>query len=260
MVRVRDRAMHRVLDLQIEKPAVGGRMIARHQGQVVLVRGAIPGERVRARIERQGRDVAYAVVAEVLEAASDRRPVDGDPACGGHTYAHIRYERQLVLKREIVADAFRRIGRVSLPVPVPVAASGERGYRMRARLHLQGTRVGFLREGSHGLCDASRTGQLLPKTGVILGQVGTRLRAIRLSGRTAIRAIDLAENLAGDQCVLHLELDRLHPADHADLAGLAEVADLTGLTAAVVPTWTCGDQSSAARHPAGKARRVSGIC
>jgi len=40
------------VELTIEKPASGGRMIARHLGQVVLVRGAIPGERVLAWIER----------------------------------------------------------------------------------------------------------------------------------------------------------------------------------------------------------------
>src|SRR5918995_6433968 len=40
------------LVLSIEKPAVGGRMLARHDGQVVLVAGTIPGERVRAVVER----------------------------------------------------------------------------------------------------------------------------------------------------------------------------------------------------------------
>ena len=35
------------LEVEIEKPAAGGRMIARHEGQIVLVSGAIPGEKVR---------------------------------------------------------------------------------------------------------------------------------------------------------------------------------------------------------------------
>ena len=223
------------LDLQIEKPAVGGRMIAHHDGQVVLVRGAIPGERVRARVERHGRDLAYAFVTEVLEPHPDRRPVEGDPACGGHVYAHVGYERQLALKSEIVADAFARIGRVSPPAPVPVAVSAERGYRMRARLHVRGARIGFLREGSHGLCNASLTGQLLPQTGALLGELSAQLRAIRPAG---IRAIDLAENLAADQCVLHLELHHESSARHADLARLADTGRVTGLTAS---RW-CSDQ------------------
>ena len=46
------------VELAIEKPASGGRMIARHLGQVVLVRGAIPGERVTAWIERAEKRMA----------------------------------------------------------------------------------------------------------------------------------------------------------------------------------------------------------
>jgi len=40
------------VELVVEKPAAGGRMIARLDGQVVLVSGAVPGERVLARVER----------------------------------------------------------------------------------------------------------------------------------------------------------------------------------------------------------------
>ncbi len=43
------------IELTVEKPAAGGRMIARHDGQVVLVAGAVPGERVAARVERAER-------------------------------------------------------------------------------------------------------------------------------------------------------------------------------------------------------------
>ena len=54
------------ITLEIEKPAVGGRMLARHDGQVVLVWGAIPGERVRARVERSGKGVLFAESTEVI--------------------------------------------------------------------------------------------------------------------------------------------------------------------------------------------------
>ena len=54
------------LTLDVEKPTAGGRMLARHNGQVVLVWGAIPGERVRARVERSGKGVMFAETVEVL--------------------------------------------------------------------------------------------------------------------------------------------------------------------------------------------------
>ena len=62
-----------VIDLTIEKPAAGGRMVARHEGQVVLVHAAIPGERVRAVVERVSQGVAYATAMDVVEASPDRR-------------------------------------------------------------------------------------------------------------------------------------------------------------------------------------------
>ena len=50
----------RTVTLSVDKPAAGGRMIGRVDGQVVLVGGAIPGERVQARIDRVSKGVAFA--------------------------------------------------------------------------------------------------------------------------------------------------------------------------------------------------------
>src|SRR5262245_63617196 len=94
--------------LTIEKPAAGGRMIARLDGQVVLVSDAIPGEVVTARFERVAKGVAYAATDTVEVASPDRRQSLMDPLCGGCLFAHIAYARQLELKALIVADAFHR--------------------------------------------------------------------------------------------------------------------------------------------------------
>src|ERR1051325_915401 len=118
-----------IITVDVEKPAAGGRMIARHDGQVVLVGGAIPGERVRATIERVGKGVAYAQTLDVEAASSDRREQIGDPQCGGCLYRHIAYGRQLEIKSQVIADAFHRIGRMPLRDAVAVAASPEEGYR-----------------------------------------------------------------------------------------------------------------------------------
>src|SRR4029450_11937090 len=95
-----------LLTLDIEKAAAGGRMLARHEGRVVLVAGAIPGERVRARIEKGSGAVVFASTGAGMEPSGDRRAGLCDWACGGSLYAHITYERQLELKSELVADAF----------------------------------------------------------------------------------------------------------------------------------------------------------
>jgi tRNA/tmRNA/rRNA uracil-C5-methylase (TrmA/RlmC/RlmD family) len=150
--------------LTIEKPVAGGRMLARHEGQIVFVAGAIPGERVRARIDRVSKQLAFANTIEVLDKSGDRRSLDADWTCGGSFYAHIAYERQLKLKAAVVEEAFARIAKMPLAAAVPVLGSKESGYRMRARLHVQDGRFGFFREGTHDLCDAAPTHQLLPET------------------------------------------------------------------------------------------------
>ena len=190
------------IELTIEKPAAGGRMIARHDGQVLLVAGGIPGERVSARVERVERSLAFADTVKVLDPSPDRRDTRADPLCGGCLYAHIAYPRQLQLKSEVIVDAFARIGRVSLSVPVEVAASAERGYRMRARLHAKDGRVGFYREGSHELCDPAQTGQL---SGAGLDAAERVAAMLRAAGQRAV-SIEMTENLAADRRALHVDL------------------------------------------------------
>jgi len=230
--------------LTAEKPAAGGRMIARVDGQVVLVGGAIPGERVQARIDRVGKGVAFAETVGVDEPSADRRAEFADPSCGGCTYSHIAYPRQLEIKGQVIADAFARIGRLTLPSVVTVKASPERGYRMRARLHVRGGRFGFFREGTHDLCDARATHQLLPETCDALERL---VLGIQSSATDTVHGLELSENVTADQRVVHLDTSR--PPD----ARLLEIVRSTpGLTPPpfVTDTLTIGDATFALRRHA----------
>lgn len=193
-----------LLDLDVTKAAAGGRMLARHAGQVVLVWGAIPGERVRARVERVAKSVVFADTVDVLVPSADRRVVDGDWRCGGNVLAHAAYPRQLQLKAEIVQDAFLRIAHVPLASTPTVIESPELGYRMRARLHADHGRLGFFREESHVLCDATRTGQLLPATNEWIASAAEALARGQMKG---LVGIELAENVSGHERACHFELD-----------------------------------------------------
>lgn len=222
------------VELTIEKPASGGRMIARHLGQVVLVRGAIPGERVRAWIERAEKRMAYAVTREVVEASPDRRPAGpegperNDPLCGGMLYSHIAYGRQLAIKSDVIRDAFGRLGRHPIDRPIDVAGSPEEGYRMRARFHVSGARAGFYREGTHQLCDAAATRQLRGETVTAVERLAA---ALDREAAGDVVSITIAENIAGDQRAAHLELaPRARISDEA-LARAAADAQLAGLSA-----------------------------
>ena len=201
-------------------------MIARHEGQVVLVSAAIPGERVRALVERVSQGVGYARTVDLVEASADRRRGSTDWACGGNVYAHVVYPRQLVIKGQVIADALARIGRVPLDAPIPVTGSPEDGYRMRARFHVRGRMLGFFREGTHQLCDPTGTGQLLPETNELVRELAERVMSGALRGVTEI---ELAENIPASERALHFELDR--PVTPMGLADVAKLPTMVGVSA-----------------------------
>lgn len=151
------------LDLEITGFAHGGVAVARHEGRVVFVSDAIPGERVRARLTETGeRSFWRAATVEVVDASPDRRPhvwaaagidVDPDDRPGGADLGHIALARQRALKAEVVADQLRRIGRLELPVRMH-APDDERpdgaGWRTRVGLHRDASgRVGAFAARSH---------------------------------------------------------------------------------------------------------------
>jgi 23S rRNA (uracil1939-C5)-methyltransferase len=213
-----------LVDVAIEKPAAGGRMIARHEGQVVLVSGAVPGERVLARVERADRRLAFASATEIREASPDRRAPFADPLCGGCVYSHIDYSRQTVLKVEIIRDAFLRIGRIPLAISVPVAPSPERGYRMRARFHVERGRPGFYREGTHVLCDPAPTGQL---SELAVEAVRAAVAAVTDAGAQPI-SVELTENLTGDCRALAIDVDDVRRVERTALDGVVAGASVRG--------------------------------
>ncbi len=222
-----------VLEVSIEKPAAGGRMIARHEGRVLLVHAAVPGERVRAVVERTSQGVIYATAIDVMDASPDRRVGLRDWACGGNVYSHIAYPRQLTLKGEVVADALSRIGKITPEAPIAVTPSPEEGYRMRARLHARGRMLGYFREGTHGLCDPTTTRQLLPETCELVRDLAERMRDGALEGVTEI---EIAENVPATERALHLELNAPRaPRGLAAIAALPSVKGASASFAAMAP-------------------------
>ena len=193
------------IELTVEKPAAGGRMLARHDGRIVFVHGAIPGERVRARIERVERQLAFAATVEILEASPDRREPRVDLACGS-SYAHIQYARQLALKSAVIQETFARLGRIDLADGVTVQPSPEHGYRLRARFHVRDPHraeklwFGFYREGTHELCDARATGHLLDESVSAVEAAVTAAVAL-----APVSSVQLSETIAADQRALHFE-------------------------------------------------------
>jgi len=132
-----------ILELEIEKVAHGGIFIARHEGRVIFVEGAIPGEKVRAEVYQDGGSFLRARVTEVLSASEHRVPHFWKAAAsgaGGAEFGHISLEHQRVLKTEVLKEALQRMAGVDMDVSVQgLPQDDERGglrYRTRVQLNV----------------------------------------------------------------------------------------------------------------------------
>jgi 23S rRNA (uracil1939-C5)-methyltransferase len=99
------------VELAVESLAFGGAGVARLDGYVVFVEGAVPGDRVRAAVEKSKRAYAHARAIEVLEPSPERVPAQADHP--GAPWQVLPYARQLEAKQAQVADALERIGHLS---------------------------------------------------------------------------------------------------------------------------------------------------
>jgi 23S rRNA (uracil1939-C5)-methyltransferase len=119
------------LELTVESLAYGGNGVARRDGYVVFVAGAVPGDRVRAAVVKAKRAYAEARAVEILEPSPDRIPPVADHP--GAPWQVLPYERQLEVKAEQVDDALRRIGRLDGFELEPIVPA-EHTWRYRNKL------------------------------------------------------------------------------------------------------------------------------
>jgi tRNA/tmRNA/rRNA uracil-C5-methylase (TrmA/RlmC/RlmD family) len=209
-----------VIELDIERVAHGGVFVAHHEGRVVFVADAIPGERVAARVTDQHRDRYWrAETVEVLRASADRRPhvwpeasVDRAPErrAGGAELGHILLERQRELKAEVLSDALSRMGGVEREIEVKavdpdlapgVSSDDGTGWRTRMRLHVA-------EDGSVGPY-AARSHRVVHVASVPLA-VPELARLAPLDDRfPGARAVDLVAPSVGEASVVVVEGERM---------------------------------------------------
>ena len=108
--------------------------------------------------------------------------------------------------------------------PVPVAPSPEHGYRMRARFHVAGTRVGFYREGSHTLCDAAVTGQVGDPA---RGSVASAVEVLAGAG-ARIESVELTESVDACRRALSITVDDVRVVGADVVASLPAISGLVG--------------------------------
>lgn len=113
------------VELDVEKLAFGGKSLARHEGMVVFLDGAVPGQRVLARIIRKKKQYAEAQVIRCVSRSSR----ECDPVCshfgvcGGCQWQAVPYEDQLAWKRLHVLECLHHLAGVGEAVVAPTIPS-----------------------------------------------------------------------------------------------------------------------------------------
>lgn len=142
-----------------------GAGVGRIEGYTLFVKGALTGERVRARVDHVKKSFGFAHLVEVLEQSASRAmpPCPLYDRCGGCSLQHLAYEEQLRHKRQIVMDNLQRIGGFSLEGEGAVTVHPTLGmsepwrYRNKAQVPIgeeNGALVGgFYAEKSHAIID-----------------------------------------------------------------------------------------------------------
>jgi 23S rRNA (uracil1939-C5)-methyltransferase len=123
------------LELEIVDLAFGGTSVAKVDGLVVLVRGGIPGDVVKAEITRKKSNYAEAKVLQIIRESELRtKPLCSHFGfCGGCSWQDLKYEEQLKFKTKHVKDSLTHIGGFADP-PVQDASGCERTFYYRNKM------------------------------------------------------------------------------------------------------------------------------
>ncbi|MRR17538.1 MAG: class I SAM-dependent RNA methyltransferase [Deltaproteobacteria bacterium] len=179
------------LHVTIESVAFGGQGVARAGGLVIFVGFAAPGDVLRIEIVERKKKFARGRLIKVIEPS----PMRTEPLCpyygrcGGCSYQHIDYARQLDIKRRQIGEALERIGGLAKSAVLEVIPSPRTyAYRGKAELHAAGEagrfRLGFMDISGGRLVDIERCA-IMDET------INDRIREAREAGRVPQDPADL---------------------------------------------------------------------
>ncbi|MCS6817574.1 MAG: class I SAM-dependent RNA methyltransferase [Blastocatellia bacterium] len=196
-----------MVEVTVERIVYGGVGLARHEGRVLLIPYAAPGDRALVEIVEERADFARARIVRLMEASADRRdpPCPYYGTCGGCQLQHLQYAAQQRAKAAFVRESLERIGGVVWTEALPVIASEEFHYRLRAQLKVRvserGVEIGYYRPASHEMCPIAECPLLSPALNVALSNLSSEAPE-RFRG---VRALDLAQGEDGRVAI--------HPSD-----------------------------------------------
>lgn len=210
-------------ELTIERIVAGGSGLAHTAEGVALVRGALPGERVLAALERKKGYFAGEVV-DILDAHPHREFRPLPPGAD----LPLRYQEQLDVKSAIVLESLQRAGvTVGADVMQPIVASPEPlGYRTAAQ-------YAVARDGRLAAREQrSRLLRPLDEDPLLAPPAARAFAALSGHMPSGVREVLIRASLLADSAVIGLVSDkssRSRESEQAlvgpDIAGVARMAD-----------------------------------
>lgn len=143
---------NRIYRAHIDGYSSEGLGIARIDGQVVFVHGAVRGETCDVLVMKVLKNAAFGKIAALVEPSPARRQPDCPyyGRCGGCDFRHMSYEEELWAKRARVQDALTRIGGAEVTVEEILGAEQPLHYRNKSIYPISPAgEVGFYRARSH---------------------------------------------------------------------------------------------------------------
>ena len=165
--------------IQIEKLVYGGEGLARLDGEVVLTPFVLPGETVEVERTDARQHVQRAHLLNVIAPSADRTPPPCPvfTQCGGCQYQHAGYDAQLRLKRDILAETLRRVGKIEFDAArIAIESAQPFGYRNRAQLHVEGGRIGYRAMQSRRLVPVAQCPIASPRLNEVIAKLGKLVR------------------------------------------------------------------------------------
>ena len=156
-----------IFTVEIEKVAHGGHFIARHEGVVIFVRHAIPGEIVEVEITALEKSFVRAEIKAIIEPSGHRVLAPCQFAhpggCGGCDFQHIESAHQRQLKSEVIAEQFARIAKMEIDVEVEEVSSSLHWRTRYAATTNNQSELGFKGTRSHEVVPISHCPVLIPE-------------------------------------------------------------------------------------------------
>jgi 23S rRNA (uracil1939-C5)-methyltransferase len=157
--------LNKTITVVLEKPLYGGFCLGRHDGKAVMIPHALPGETVRARIHEEKKDYCFGVIEEIVEGSGfrTRPPCAHFESCGGCSYLHMPYEKELYFKKSILIDSLARNADMAAEQQpeIEVTAGDRFHYRSHASIKARGSFQGFYRKGTNDIVPFHESGCLL---------------------------------------------------------------------------------------------------